>query len=326
MIEFDWSQLTPTQFEDLCCDILREEKFVNPKRISGTGSGDKKRDIIAEEIIKLKVGLSFSIKYLIQCKNYFGSKTSLSSTFVEECVRRAETLHHDIVLIITSWDLSSPAKEIAEIITNDKSRKVKVCYWTQSDLVTKLMNFENLILKYFKTPVKETRQNIIQGTIDESGLFHLSGIFGYGEKREYISLDFIIDTGTSITAISHGIIDRMGIDISTLETQLFYTANGTLEMRLLRDVEILFRTIDEELYSIKIPKVALFPENGQYKGINLIGTDVLTDVTLTSSGEIIFKKLYRQLPEPLVEIVKENQELAQTVVIRNEENNKGGFV
>ena len=73
MIEFNWAQLSDEDLEDLCCDILREEQFINVKRISGPGSGDGGRDIIAEEQINLNVGYQLLYKYFIQCKNYFGS-------------------------------------------------------------------------------------------------------------------------------------------------------------------------------------------------------------------------------------------------------------
>lgn len=293
MIEFNWAQLSDEDFEDLCCDILREEQFINVKRISGPGSGDGGRDIIAEEQINLKVGYQLLYKYFIQCKNYFGSKTSIGPRMIREYAVNAEMNGYDIFLMITSYDLSSNAKEQAEKMNSDRARNVKVYYWTQSELVSKLNQHPQLVDKYFKTPLEETYpegENIIQGYVDDSGQTYVMGLIKYREKDDYLPIRFLVDTGTSVTAIFANDINRLDIDISKLRSGIVYTASGERAIHFLDNVKLLFQTTKGDMLSFELEYVVVIPETVlPSQGFSLMGMDILRNSTLTSGGYITFK-------------------------------------
>lgn len=293
MIEFDWAQLSNIEFEDLCCDLLREEQFINVKRISGPGSGDGGRDIIAEEIVPLKAGYKLIYKYFIQCKNYFGSKKSIGPGMIRDYAINAETSGYDIFLMITSYDLSSGAKEQAEKINSDRARRVKVCYWTQSELISKLMPHSLLIDKYFKKQLEKTQlkegEKIVQGYVDESGHIHVMGLIKYGEKKDYLPIRFLVDTGASVTTIMGDDVSRLGIDISQLESGEVFFASGKEVIHYLENVELLFQTTSGDMLSFKLEQVVVIPDFKTLgRGFGLIGMDILRNSTLTSGGYITF--------------------------------------
>lgn len=119
MIHFNWPNLTDDEFEELCTELMRRKGFQNVRRMGGPGGGDRGRDIHAEENLTSASGGTIITTILAQCKNYAGSRRTLSPGDIEALALRARTLHYNRILIITSHDLSAQAKETAhDMATN----------------------------------------------------------------------------------------------------------------------------------------------------------------------------------------------------------------
>lgn len=148
-MHFDWSKLLPREFEEMCKDLLISVGFQNVVRRSGPGQGDFGQDITAEDEVKYKSGLSERVRVLVQCKNYGSSRTAIGPQTVEQYALRAETLGYQQLLIMTSYDLTSQAKTVSYKISTDTHRRIRVIYWTESDLVTLLQDSSRTREKYF---------------------------------------------------------------------------------------------------------------------------------------------------------------------------------
>ena len=180
MIRFNWTKLSSTEFEDLCKDILRAEGFENVRRMSSPGPGDMGRDLVAEETVVLKVSSKRLFKFLVQCKNYARSK-KIGPNEVEKYANRAETFGCNSLLIIASSDLTSQAKLIAEKISEDSKRRVKIDFWTEADLVDKLIRFPRIQKKYFG-PAPRAKVEV-RKTLDLLDLKILDGLGIYGPRN-----------------------------------------------------------------------------------------------------------------------------------------------
>ena len=90
--------LDDDEFEELCTELMRRKGFLNVRRMSGPGSGDRGRDIHAEEnLISASDGI-ISTRILAQCKNYWRSRTSIGPGEVETLAQRARTLRYNRIL------------------------------------------------------------------------------------------------------------------------------------------------------------------------------------------------------------------------------------
>lgn len=153
MARFDWSALDPAQFEELCKELMRRKGFLNVTRTSGPGPGDMGRDLHAEEILISQTGRPIHSKILVQCKNYWRSRKTVGPAQVERAANRARTLHYNRVLIITSYDLSSQAKQIALNTTKNLEFGVRVEWWNESDLNTLLFKYPDVKRQFSLDPV-----------------------------------------------------------------------------------------------------------------------------------------------------------------------------
>lgn len=148
MVRFNWSALNDIEFEELCKELMKRKGFQNVKRMSGPGGGDRGLDIYAEEALAFLTGSTVYFKILVQCKNYWGSRTTIGSDEVENLANRARTLKYDRVLIITSHDLSSQGKITAEDITNNPEWGVRVEWWTEYDLIKFVFDYPDIRLRF----------------------------------------------------------------------------------------------------------------------------------------------------------------------------------
>jgi len=282
MIKFDWKHLSSSEFEEMCKDILLGLGLENVKRMSGPGSGDMGRDVIAEDTIGLKLGAKITTKVLAQCKNYGASQTSIGPAEVERYALRAETLGYDVALIITSYELTSQAKSIAEKISQDRRRRIKVHFWTETDIVDKLEQFPRIREKYFGIPLRVEGTSLeIDGIVDASNhVFVNAGVVFGGQARGEIGfITFLVDTGTTRTTILGRDASRLGINIDLLKKEEpAVTVSGIAETYILPDVAIIFMTKSrkphvETLASVDVIKV---PDDKVDLFFSLLGADVLS--------------------------------------------------
>lgn len=148
MIEFNWPSLSSNEFEELCTDLMRRKNFFNVERVGGPGSGDRGRDITAEEILTSQTGSTLRSKLLVQCKNYAGSQTTIGTGDIEDWRQRAITLGCNGVFVMTSHDLSAPAKSAAVDTDLGRSRGIYVQWWNKYTLTRELLLHPDLKRQY----------------------------------------------------------------------------------------------------------------------------------------------------------------------------------
>jgi hypothetical protein len=144
LVQFKWDALSDDDFEELCTELMRRKGFLNVRRMSGIGSGDRGRDIHAEENLISATGGAILTRILVQCKNYWGSRTSIGPSDVESLAQRARTMSYDRVLIITSYDLTSQAKTTALDMSTNPSWGIIAEWWSGHDLVSLLLKYPDL--------------------------------------------------------------------------------------------------------------------------------------------------------------------------------------
>lgn len=140
---FNWGLLSDDEFEEFSRALLAKRGF-NAIRMGGAGAGDRGRDIHAEELLTSGVGTSIVSKVLVQCKNYYGSRTTIGPGEVKEIAMDAKTLHYDRALIITSHDLSAQAKTTAKEIAENPDWRVNVQWWNEYDLARFVNDYPDL--------------------------------------------------------------------------------------------------------------------------------------------------------------------------------------
>jgi hypothetical protein len=170
MVQYDWSTLTDDEFEELCKELMRRKGFRNVRRMSGPGAGDRGRDIHAEEHLPSATGGEIHTRILVQCKNYWGSRTTICPSDVEGLAQRARSLGYNRILIITSHDLSSQAKTTALDMATNPSWGIIAEWWNNHDLI-------GFILKY---PDLRTQFSIAMIT---PSVFNIAILDGYASNR-----------------------------------------------------------------------------------------------------------------------------------------------
>lgn len=295
MINFNWSSLSDTEFELLCKDILVNEQFENVKRVSGPGSGDFGCDIIAEENISSKLGIINKKKIMIQCKNYAGSGTTISPNIVEEYALRAESLSFDSLLIITSHDLSSGAKTIAELISTNSSRNIQIIYWTESELINKLMKYKDLQIKYFQDQIIVNKSlSGIKGRLSGDHIY-INCLIKFSDSTPE-PLIFLVDTGASVTTIGPADVNRLKIDYEGIQPAIVKTMSGVINVFRLPDVEIYFPLTNDSILNAKFNEIHCFQKDQPFDdaypsgSFSLLGMDFLRNYLISPSDGILYPK------------------------------------
>lgn len=160
MVRFNFSELDDDEFEELCKDLMRREGFQNVRRLSGPGSGDQRRDLHAEENLASRTGSPLQTRILVQCKNYAGSKRTISPTMIENLANRARSLNYNRILMITSHDLSSNAKTIAMGMATNPVWGIIADWWNKHNLTTLLLKYPDLRRRYSIQQMTPSRLNI----------------------------------------------------------------------------------------------------------------------------------------------------------------------
>lgn len=160
MVRFDFSQLSDDEFEELCTELMRKEGFQNVRRLSGPGPGDQGRDIHAEENLSTITHATIPTRILVQCKNYGGSRTTISSTDVEALANRARTHNYTRILIITSHDLSSPAKITANGMISNPNWRILAEWWNVHDLTRLVLKYPAILRQFALGTVPPSSLNI----------------------------------------------------------------------------------------------------------------------------------------------------------------------
>jgi hypothetical protein len=105
---FDWSQISPAQFEELCAQLLELNGFANIQWY-GEGGGDKGRDLLATKTEEPLVGVRSERRWLVQCKRY--SKKRVTKSELESLLAAAREHKPDVLLLAMTSSLSSDVRD-----------------------------------------------------------------------------------------------------------------------------------------------------------------------------------------------------------------------
>jgi len=105
-------EMDSTEFEEFCCDLLRELGFVNIDWRKGTGlaasPSDSGRDIVAQLLRKELDGREYHETWFVDCKHY---KRGVPPKEVAGLLAWATAERADVALVIASGHLSNPCKD-----------------------------------------------------------------------------------------------------------------------------------------------------------------------------------------------------------------------
>lgn len=143
----DLNELSPTDFEELCYDLLLKLGFKNINWRKGTGKtsspSDGGRDIEASLIITDIDNKVYEEKWYIECKHY---EKGVPADKISNAITWASAEKVDKLLIISSNFLSNSCKQYLEKIKDTASFMIKT--WENKDLEEMLNNHIDLLHKY----------------------------------------------------------------------------------------------------------------------------------------------------------------------------------
>ena len=140
---FSLDHLSPTEFEDLCFDLLKALGYEDISWRKGTNSdaspADGGRDIECVFEYSDPDGSKFRQKWFVECKHH---KNAVPAEKLNSAMTAALSQNIDVLLIATSGFLSNPAKDSLRNFSNNHqgtAKRIKI--WEKKD-------FEYLIFKY----------------------------------------------------------------------------------------------------------------------------------------------------------------------------------
>lgn len=139
-MKITWSQLTPTEFEELCCLILEANEFTDIQWYGKSG-GDKGRDITAKKEESPLLSNKRNTKWVVQCKRYVSKPTRKED--INSFLISAREHRPDNVLIIITNTLSSDTKDWIESVRQDYP--FHIWYWEERDLARETTFHRTLI-------------------------------------------------------------------------------------------------------------------------------------------------------------------------------------
>lgn len=145
--------LTPTQFEELCFDLLGELGFTDISWRKGTdlesSPADQGRDIEASHIRKDVDGRPIAEKWFVECKHY---KKGVPPTALQGALAWAEAEGPDTLMIAVSGFLSNPTKEYLEKYKAARNPRFRIRIWESKDLEQMLFGRPKLLNKFGLAP------------------------------------------------------------------------------------------------------------------------------------------------------------------------------
>lgn len=138
-----WKNLTPSNFEELCADLLRRLGFQNVRIVAG--AGDKGRDLLCEREFNYGSGLSDRFSLIVQCKHY-GS--TLGKAVILEDLAAAKEHKCDIWWLMTSTKLSPALGDWLQSVGR-RDFPFRVDFRDRPILEALVVQFPEIITKYF---------------------------------------------------------------------------------------------------------------------------------------------------------------------------------
>jgi Restriction endonuclease len=197
----DWKQLDPTQFEELCYELLEHNGFKNIEWY-GKGGSDKGRDLTAIKIEEPLSGIQTRQQWLIQCKRY--TSKVLSKGDINDFLVAAQEHSPDVVLLIVTATFTADVRDWLKSVRMDY--KFKIYTWEEKDLQREISRHRFKLstpititpvsgepLIFYNCPqVGVTYTSLIPGKFEEIGFYILNDRGPKANKsilREFV--DFI---------------------------------------------------------------------------------------------------------------------------------------
>lgn len=171
-MKLDWDMLTNQDFEELCYDILNQERFVNIVW-QGRGGGDRARDITCSKSETILGNIVTETHYLVQCKKYLARPPSPSD--LNDAIAWADAHSPHVLLLMVSNTMSSDTHDWLEKIAKKKSYQILT--YEEKDFEHYLEKNQDLYMRYFerkelKTPLRitpdEMQTTVLMGLVDKS--------------------------------------------------------------------------------------------------------------------------------------------------------------
>lgn len=145
-MKFTLDNLTDSEFENFCFDLLSSLKFVNLSWRKGTGltssPADQGRDIEAEVLKKDIDGIEYYEKWFVECKHYV---KGVPADKIQGALAWANAERPNILLIIVSNFLSNSTKNYLDNYQKNNKPPFRIKVWELNQLEN--LTADNLALR-----------------------------------------------------------------------------------------------------------------------------------------------------------------------------------
>jgi hypothetical protein len=130
-----FNELTDTDFEEFCYDLMEEKGFINLDWRKGTGKktspSDSGRDIIAHLPRRGVERTKRTEKWFVDCKHY---EKGVPARDLQNMLAWAQAERPDVALFIVSNFLSNPAKTYLETYKRNNNPPFEIEVWERTQL------------------------------------------------------------------------------------------------------------------------------------------------------------------------------------------------
>jgi hypothetical protein len=161
-ISFD--NLSPTEFEEFCFDLLQKLDFFNIDWRKGTGlktsPADRGRDIVFQREYPDVDGTKYLETWFAECKHY---TKGVPPKELQNLLSWADAERPDVVVFIVSNFLSNSAKDFLEDYRKNNKPAYKIKYWERPMLEKLVKNKISLLRKYdlISDPIRNMEDMLI---------------------------------------------------------------------------------------------------------------------------------------------------------------------
>ncbi|MDX3205143.1 restriction endonuclease [Streptomyces scabiei] len=144
-----YDDMTDTEFEEFCFELMRELGFVNVDWRKGTGlnasPADGGRDIVAERQVEEFDGSVHLERWFVDCKKY---KKGVPPDKITGLLAWATAERANVALIIASSFLSNPCKDFLKTYELNNRPPFRVKYWERPQLGKLLEGRDEFVARY----------------------------------------------------------------------------------------------------------------------------------------------------------------------------------
>lgn len=180
----NWEKISPTEFEELCYELMSLNGFKNLAWY-GKGGSDKGRDLTAIKFEEPISGIQKSSKWIIQCKRY--TKATITKSEIEAFLCDAREHSPDSVLLVLTNTLSSNVKDWLEAVRRDY--RFEIYTWEEKDLQREIARHRNSLgikIEIIPSPGEPT----LFYDMPPSGKIYMCDVSGLEELGFYIINDY----------------------------------------------------------------------------------------------------------------------------------------